>query len=454
MSTNDLPPFDWQPQPAAAEFIEELLEKFRHSSPQIQRLEQRLLNETGTRLLDWIDSLFVVSEPDLSRRIEEVGFRRGEDANVWQHPGGMFPSVVCERAFFVDTMDVDVLTIKVECVDDFSRVYTEGAATCQGRSGSPQRTALLPASDGPCLAAVERHGWRRSTWPTQSARQIAQAAKHRRAFDHRNRDCSSNAAGFQLAAALIEATSIDLGADWACDLFFAAERKYWMGRNHAARVQYDRQQKLGLGWGNHDHHTFRSSRACFQQLIEVLEQLGFHCRERFYAGQESGWGAQVLEQPQTGLVVFADVDLSPDEIDGDFSHEPLPPRGKLGTIGMWCALHGESFLQAGLHHLECQFDFNAAREQLRSVGVETMTPFTDFSFLRQAFTVGEMWTADPRRVAQTQADGMITVEQAQQFLNSGALGSHLEILERNDGYRGFNQTGVSDIIARTDPRVA
>jgi hypothetical protein len=32
------------------------------------------------------------------------------------------------------------------------------------------------------------------------------------------------------------------------------------------------------------------------------------------------------------------------------------------------------------------------------------------------------------------------------------LGSHLEILERNDGYKGFNQTGVSDIIARTDPR--
>jgi len=34
----------------------------------------------------------------------------------------------------------------------------------------------------------------------------------------------------------------------------------------------------------------------------------------------------------------------------------------------------------------------------------------------------------------------------------GALGSYLEILERNDGYKGFNQTGVSDIIGCTDPR--
>ena len=34
----------------------------------------------------------------------------------------------------------------------------------------------------------------------------------------------------------------------------------------------------------------------------------------------------------------------------------------------------------------------------------------------------------------------------------GAIGSHLENLERNDGYKGFNQHGVSDIISRTDPR--
>jgi hypothetical protein len=28
----------------------------------------------------------------------------------------------------------------------------------------------------------------------------------------------------------------------------------------------------------------------------------------------------------------------------------------------------------------------------------------------------------------------------------------MEILERNDGYKGFNQTGISEIITRTDPR--
>ena len=35
----------------------------------------------------------------------------------------------------------------------------------------------------------------------------------------------------------------------------------------------------------------------------------------------------------------------------------------------------------------------------------------------------------------------------------GAVGSHLENLERHDGYKGFNQHGVSDIIKRTDARL-
>ena len=130
----------------------------------------------------------------------------------------------------------------------------------------------------------------------------------------------------------------------------------------------------------------------------------------------------------------------------------LPSRDELGTVGLWCALHGESFLQAGMHHLECQFDFDATRDQLRRAGVETMAPFTDFSFLRQAFTTGEMWEVDPGRLVKTQVSGAITASQAEQFRDEGALVSHLEILERNDGYKGFNQTGVSDIIARTDPR--
>jgi hypothetical protein len=81
-----------------------------------------------------------------------------------------------------------------------------------------------------------------------------------------------------------------------------------------------------------------------------------------------------------------------------------------------------------------------------------MAPFTDFPFLKQAFTKGEVWPVQPRRVERLLSQGRISEEQAARFRREGALGSHLEILERNDGYKGFNQTGISEIITRTDPR--
>jgi hypothetical protein len=109
-------------------------------------------------------------------------------------------------------------------------------------------------------------------------------------------------------------------------------------------------------------------------------------------------------------------------------------------------------LSAGLHHLECQFDFDAAREQLAREGIESMAPFTDFPFLRQAFTVGEQWPIERSHLAELVRDEWITAGQAEEFATEGARGSHLEVLERNDGYKGFNQTGISEIISRTDPR--
>ena len=81
-----------------------------------------------------------------------------------------------------------------------------------------------------------------------------------------------------------------------------------------------------------------------------------------------------------------------------------------------------------------------------------MAPFTDFAFLKQAFTQGEMWPVEPSRLAAALAAGYITTGQAEKFAVRGALGSHLEILERNEGYKGFNQSGISHIIRRTDPR--
>jgi hypothetical protein len=107
-----------------------------------------------------------------------------------------------------------------------------------------------------------------------------------------------------------------------------------------------------------------------------------------------------------------------------------------------------------MHHLECQFDFDSLREQLaREHNIQTMKPFTDYSYLRQAFTEGERWPVAEERLSRLLAAHLITQEQAEQFRKNGAIGSHLENLERNEGYKGFNQKGVSEIITATDPRL-
>jgi hypothetical protein len=195
-----------------------------------------------------------------------------------------------------------------------------------------------------------------------------------------------------------------------------------------------------------------SSREAFALLIQILETFGFHPRERFYAGAEAGWGAQVMEQSVCRLAVFADVDLAPDEVEGDFAHRSLPPRQELGTVGLWCALHGESMLGAGLHHLAGRFDFDAATEGLAEWGIGTMRPFSRFAYLRQAFTEGERWEVAPERLGYLVAAGQISDAQQSSFAQGGAMGSHLENIQRGEGFKGFNQQMVSDIIRRTDPR--
>jgi hypothetical protein len=106
-----------------------------------------------------------------------------------------------------------------------------------------------------------------------------------------------------------------------------------------------------------------------------------------------------------------------------------------------------------MHHLEARFEFSLLRDQLASEGVKTMKPFSDFVFLKQAFTEGERWEVRPERIRALLAKGLITAAQADDFGKTGAVGSHLENLQRKGGFKGFNQKSVSVIIEATDPRI-
>ncbi len=441
----------WSPQPAPAKWVHGVLDEAVQKNSFLATLRRQMLEQTGTRLVDWIDHFALPVDDEALNDLSRIGYEPDTSVpkiRAWKHSLGLFPRV---RIHVGKTRQV---LLKVEAVADFLAAHKLSNVAIQGGYLASVRRARVAHENGVEVWVLERHGSLAFEPALDKVVPLDAIAKHAEAMRLRQREFDDSAEGFALAGRLADVAIAELGRDRTCELFFAAERDYWQRRNRAGQKQRARQEALGLGWANHDHHTYRSSRAQFTRLIAFLEKLGFQLRERFYAGREAGWGAQVIEHSVTGVTIFADVDMSPDEVSQDFSHEPLPPRAELGTVGLWCELHGEAFLQAGLHHLECQFDFNATRDQLDEAGILTMPPFTNLPYLRQAFTKGEIWPVKPERVERLLGTKQITAEQAQHFLSNGAIGSHLEILQRDDGYKGFNQSGINEIISVTDPRRA
>jgi hypothetical protein len=444
---SSLEDFQWSPQPAAQSLVRALIDDFDSRNRFAAELSRRMKNESGTRFYDWVEAIFLPASSTIEQKMRAAGYEPARDnGGGWINPHGMFPRLVPQAG------NLTAVHLKVGSVADFADVWRINETAIEGEPLSAYRRVRASKEGDTELWTAERWGHVGFEIPKSDPTHGIEMLRTLESFLTREREQGDDDEnGYILAGELVDRSPLPTAVK--CALFFEAERRYWQRRNHAAQVQHARQEKLGLGWGNHDHHTYRCSRVNFSHHVAFLEKLGFHCRERFYAGREAGWGAQVMESPATGIITFNDVDLTPDELMGDFSHDGLESQKSLGTVGLWCALHGDSFLQAGMHHLEAQFAFDSLREQLeREEGVKTMKPFTNFPYLRQAFTEGERWQVAPARIDRALKHGWITQDQAQQFREQGAIGSHLENLERNDGFKGFNQTGVSEIISATDPR--
>ena len=442
--------FQWGRFPDAEAFIEKHLQRFLGTHAFASQLSRRMRDETSTVFSNWVDHLIIPQQDVESDQLElEFGFRienveASQGETVYWHPHAYFPRVILST-----NVSEPSAAIKVESIGDFL-ISHQLSLPVEGAVRSGYRIARLRHGD--CeLLITERRGYR-GYLPQSHSDPVAYLVA-REAWMTRQRKFEDDQTGMRATFQLAQKLAQDLGPDLACHIVFECERAYWQKRNTAACVQKLRQDQLGLGWANHDHHTYRSSRTFFPILVHIFKVLGFKLRERYYAGAEAGWGAQIVEQPACGIIIFADLDLTPEDTSVDFASTALPPTQKLGTIGLWCALHGESMLQAGMHHLEAQFDFASMRNYLESAGLRMMEPFSDFSYLKQAFSKGEMWPVEERRLQALLEQGKITQEQRQCYSREGAIGSHLENLQRTEGYKGFNQKNVSTIIQATDPRL-
>jgi len=442
--------FQWECQPKAEALVCDLLEKACRENKSIATLSHDLQKHTSTRLFDWLDHVAVGHSEALEKTLEEVGFISTISTptyRIYNHPGAQLPRIVVHD----HSQPILGVAVTVDSIADFLMVRGISAGI-EGSPFSGYRRCSISVNNNVSFWIVERRGVSGMEPLYHDEGYLEKHFASREKWKSRRRDLVDEDTALKWAVQLAQEIVEMVGEELAACIILECEREYWQARNLAGQTQKNRQDRLGMGWANHDHHTFRSSRRYFTQLVRLFEVLGFHCRERFYAGKEAGWGAQVMENSKSRLVLFLDVDLAPHELEVDFAHHQLPDLPQLGTIGLWCALHGDSILKSGMHHLEAQFLFEDLSRDLAHQGVGMMDPFSNFPYLKQAFTHGEIWPVEQRRVETLLKTKKITKEEADKFLSYGAVGSHLENLQRREGYKGFNQKNVSLIIEKTDPR--
>lgn len=441
-------PWDWGLYPAAESFLQEQVGRFLANHSFARTMRESIEEQTATRFADWIDHLMLPRPETDDSELREIGYEKdgtssNDQVTVYRHPGGVFFPVLLSddrgRSLAVIAEDIDTFAW-------FHRI----AGRIEGERYDPVRRVAISTEGDYALSALERRGSAGFAQTTGTDNE-----GYAEALDilvRRGRTDEETFEGFSSLSNLLSSLQDRLSPSRIADAFFRAERQYWQNRNRAGQATKERQDRLGLGLANCDHLTFRSSRDGFRPLISLLRSLGAETRERFYAGHQAGWGAQILEQRDCNTVLFTDVDLLPGEKGTDFLAHSFSEYSGRGTVGLWVDLHGESVCSAGLHHAAVRFSFATARRDLVSRGIPMMAPFSDFPFLKQAFSEGETWPVNRRRIDILEKKGVLGADQAARFRQHGALGSHLEVIERGQGFRGFNQDSVSVIIRETDPR--
>ena len=301
MTTPSDPMIEWLRHPEAEGFVMAKLDRFVDLVPPARALQADLFSHTSSRLVDWLDHMVLADGDTVRAQVAELGFEP-QDVPVevgdvaFAHPRALLPGLLLRDNTGAEPGEAVAAAIHVEHVNEFLMTH-HVPAMVRGTPLSPYRRASVWRDNGRELLAVERRG-HQGYVPLDMPPDYAQ--RYLGAFERwatRPRQFDDAHEGMARTLSLAQELVSEMGVDTAAWVAFAAEREHWQRLNKAGKVQKARQDRLGLGWANHDHQAFRSSREVFMQLIQILETLGFRPRERFYAGAEAGWGAQVMEQP-------------------------------------------------------------------------------------------------------------------------------------------------------------
>lgn len=440
--------FPWRSYPKAQRYLEQHLSHFLIPVRE-KRALNRPLRETlllsqeatvgGLRFFDLIDTLRLALPSSGKTLLTQQGFVP-QDALQWkekyyQHRQAFFPLLWIEEVRSEKASGVLELVVKAEDLEKLKRIrgYSESIV---GDPGSPLRTLSLADSQrGYTLSFVERKGREDAEKGRPKLEDPEKLKAVRDLFGKgRNKEIrplKDPEEGFRKTLECVEKAIRLVGRERTAYEWVQAEVSYWESGNRAGTIQGDLQRKLGLGWVNKDHITYRNSKRFFPRTVEILSRLGFEKRENLHAEE---FTAQVMEHPFLGVAAFVDVD---------------PPEKSMGTVGLWVRLHGESMLAAGLHHMAARFSFLKIQGVLKEHGISFRPPFSFYDDLRQAFTEGEKHPVSESSAKELLREGLVSTSQYRDYLKEGALYTHLENIQRGNGFKGFNPKAVDKTIRDT-----
>ena len=232
------------------------IEAFRSELPSLAQLSRDITQRVGSPLIDWVDSLHLVAEARRRTKWIDLGWLpadKGRDHEVLRFAGEELPPIVLHRGLTAR------LDLRVEQLDTFLKAHGLVFNACiEGQAGSALRRAQWKSTGLRAFGIVERHGCASFDPRVSACNDPKKLAQWRQRISDRPRSVADESESMAELGELLKKACSDLGQGPATDLFLACEREYWQGRNVAARMQYRRQQGLGLGWGNYGKHVYLS----------------------------------------------------------------------------------------------------------------------------------------------------------------------------------------------------
>ena len=260
--------FDWPLFPKAESFLHAELDKALSRSTSAATVVDAIRRKTSTKIFDWVDHLAVPSQQKDIEELLKLGFhefKKTDDLTVLRlEESTFFP-------LFLKSGKSCEVALAVEDIERFRKIHAKNRKV-EGSPYSGFRKLVLVNEGEFQLSAVERRG--SSGYAAENDSDVEAYIEATEALGSRKRAFNSSEEGISETQTLLNDFGAKVAKKRLADAFFRSERRYYESRNHAAQVEKNRHDEVGAGWGNVDHHTFRSSRQNFAALIRIFESLG------------------------------------------------------------------------------------------------------------------------------------------------------------------------------------